>query len=311
MSAFDEEVAAEEAEKRAPTINDTAWSVPIYTVAASQAAVRVKLVNTVSAPLQAAWAAVPLPSNAQPAAGSDKHLVVWQPSTNKMWEFWGLEKATEGWQASWGGAMQNVSGNPGVYGKEAWPEASTGWGASASSLPIAGGLITLEDLKQGKINHAIAIAVPNVRASRIFVPGPANRRLLERSIIAARGRAPAYRSQPESGGAASTATHARDSRSCAALRDLREGQGSERGPLCTRSDPDGNGTIRGLTRLSRRQSCVAAAGILPVEPSAAAEDGTALKHYPELMRSAGGWKAGAQTPPLWWNIIGTLFTLPD
>ncbi len=148
----------------------TAWSVPIYTVPATQPAVLVKLVNTKSAPLQAAWSAVPLPENAKPAAGSDKHLVVWQPSTNKMWEFWGLEKAAEGWQASWGGAMQNVSGDVGVYGKEAWPEASTSWGASASSLPIAGGLITLEDLKQGKINHAVAIAVPNVRETEYAWP---------------------------------------------------------------------------------------------------------------------------------------------
>jgi hypothetical protein len=31
-------------------------------------------------------------------------------------------------------------------------------------LSIAGGLITLEDLEKGQINHALAIALPNVRA---------------------------------------------------------------------------------------------------------------------------------------------------
>ena len=80
-----------------------------------------------------------------------------------MWEFWGLAKIGEAWEAAWGGAMQNVSANHGVYGPEAWQGATTLWGASASSLPLAGGLITLEDLQKGAIDHALAISVPNVR----------------------------------------------------------------------------------------------------------------------------------------------------
>jgi outer membrane biosynthesis protein TonB len=170
VSALSALASTEEAEKKGPAINTTAWSVPIYTVPASQATVRVALVNATSAALQAAWSAVPLPSNAQPAAGSDEHLVVWQPSTNKMWEFWGLEKPKGTWQASWGGAMENVMADKGVYGPEAWSGASTTWGASASSLPIAGGLITFEDLERGVINHALAIAVPNVREGEYASP---------------------------------------------------------------------------------------------------------------------------------------------
>ncbi len=162
MRAFDEEVAAEESEE-GPNIDTTRWSVPIYTVPADEPTVRVKLLNN-SKTLQAAWDAVPLPANAQPAVGTDKHLVVWQPSSDRLWEFWRLEKTTEGWQAPWGGAMQNVSSNPGVYGPEAWPGADTGWGGSASSLSLAGGLITLEDLQLGQINHALAMAIPDVRA---------------------------------------------------------------------------------------------------------------------------------------------------
>jgi hypothetical protein len=161
---------AEQAAKKGPGINTTEWSVPIYTVPATQPTIRVALVNSHSTALQAAWTAVPLPPNAQPAAGSDEHLVVWQPSTNKMWEFWGLEKPKGTWQASWGGAMENVSTDKGVYGPEAWSGATTAWGASASSLPIAGGLITLEDLERGVINHALAISVPNVREGQWAYP---------------------------------------------------------------------------------------------------------------------------------------------
>ncbi len=60
--------------------------------------------------------------------------------------------------------MQNVSSDPGVYGPEAWPGATLWWGTSAASLSIAGGLITLEDLQRGQINHALAITIPDVRA---------------------------------------------------------------------------------------------------------------------------------------------------
>ncbi len=170
VAALNAEELAEEAAKHGPAINTTSWSVPIYTVSAGQPTVLVTLVHHVAPSLQAAWSTVPLPANAQPAVGSDKHLVVWQPSTDRMWEFWGLEKVGEAWQASWGGAMQGVSGNRGVYGPEAWQGASGSWGASASSLPLVGGMITLEDLEKGKVNHALAISVPNVRAGVYALP---------------------------------------------------------------------------------------------------------------------------------------------
>jgi hypothetical protein len=89
--------------------------------------------------------------------------VVWQPSTNQLWEFWRIAHETNGWVASWGGAMQNVSADRGVYGPEAWPDAQTWWGISASSLSLVGGLISLEDLQLGQINHALAMAIPGVR----------------------------------------------------------------------------------------------------------------------------------------------------
>lgn len=144
---------------------------PIYEVPASQPTVKVTLENASKSPaLQAAWEAVPLPANAQPATGTDKHLVVWQPSTNKLWEFWKLEQTSKGWQAMWGGAMEKASSDPGVYGLEAWPGATLGWGASATSLSIAGGLITFEDIELGQINHALAMAIPGPRVELFASP---------------------------------------------------------------------------------------------------------------------------------------------
>jgi hypothetical protein len=171
VGALNKEVVEEEEAKKGPAINTSIWSVPIYTVPATQPLVTVALERASRTPaLQAAWDAVPLPANAQPAAGTDKHLVVWQPGTDKLWEFWRLEHTAAGWGAPWGGAIQNVSSDSGAYGPEAWPGAATGWGASGTSLSIAGGLITLEDFQQGKINHALAIAAPNTRAGVYAAP---------------------------------------------------------------------------------------------------------------------------------------------
>jgi hypothetical protein len=165
VAALDNEVAEEEQLRTGPWINTAAYSVPIYEVPADQPTVTVELDSSpIIAPLQAAWEAVPLPPTAQPAAGTDKHLVVWQPSTDRLWEFWKLTHDSAGWHAAWGGAMQDTSASSGAYGPASWPGAKAQWGASASSLSIAGGLITLEDLALGEINHALAISVPNVRA---------------------------------------------------------------------------------------------------------------------------------------------------
>ncbi len=174
VGALDAEVADEVEIEKGPEINTTSWSVPVYTVPAEQPTVKVTLENaSKNSTLQAAWDAVPLPPNAQPAAGTDKHLAVWQPSTDRLWEFWQLEDTSDGWQATWGGATQKVSSNPGVYGPEAWPGAESSWGGWASSLSLVGGLITLEDLEKGQINHALAIGVPNTRS--VVYASPAER----------------------------------------------------------------------------------------------------------------------------------------
>lgn len=171
VQALAGEAAAEEPSGKGPWINTVSYSVPVYTVPANQPTVHVLLdAPRPESALQSAMDAVPLPSIAQPARGSDAELVVWQPSKDRLWEFWRLGYAPAGWQAAWGGAMRHVSRNPGVYGLRAWPGSKPWWGAAASSLPLVGGLITLEDLQAGQIDHALAMAVPNVRAGAYASP---------------------------------------------------------------------------------------------------------------------------------------------
>lgn len=165
-----EEVASERGAEPGPWINTTSYSVPIYTVAGNQPTVEVQLDHAPEPTLSAAWQAVPLPPQAQPASGTDGDLVVWQPSTDRMWEFWRMLDEGGRWSATWGGAMLGVSRSSGVYGHGSWPGAEPWWGVSASSLAIVGGLVTLEDFQLGRINHALVISLPNVRADVYAAP---------------------------------------------------------------------------------------------------------------------------------------------
>jgi hypothetical protein len=165
VGALDTLVSTEIQAKTGPSINTTESSVPIYTVPADQPTVAVQLSSEYAATaLRSAWSAVPLPPGAEPARGNDQHLVVWQPSSDRLWEFWEMSRDGDGWQAEWGGAMMNASASSGVYDADAWPGSTRFWGASASSLSIAGGLITFEDLENGSIEHALSMSIPNVRA---------------------------------------------------------------------------------------------------------------------------------------------------
>jgi hypothetical protein len=161
-------VASEIPNKSGPWINTTQYSVPVYTVPAGQPLVTVTLDKTqpYAMPLKSSFGAgVPIPAGAQAAAGRDQHMVIWQPSSDTMWEFWHMRQLSDGWHADWGGTMRNVSTNPGYFNGTQWS-----WGASATSLPLVGGLITPAELAAGHIDHALAIALPQTRAKSWTLP---------------------------------------------------------------------------------------------------------------------------------------------
>ena len=138
-------------------LNTTKYSVPAYVVPADQPTVGVHLTSW-GPDLQQEFNAVPIPPGAKPAAGGDGSLTVWQPSTDKLWDFWQLSQSASGsWSTKWGGEMDNVSTNPGYFNHVGQ---STNWGATATGLPLLGGLVTLADLSRGYIDHALAMAIP-------------------------------------------------------------------------------------------------------------------------------------------------------
>jgi hypothetical protein len=141
-------------------INTTEYSTPVYRVPARQPGVRVTLDQPrgVNADLRRALARVPIPAGARPAAGTDGNLVVWQPATDTLWELWGARRARDGWHARHGGRMTDLSQSPGYFPR------NQGWGASATGLPLLGGLIRIAEVRAGRIDHAVSIALPETRA---------------------------------------------------------------------------------------------------------------------------------------------------
>jgi hypothetical protein len=142
-------------------INTYAYSSPIYTVTARQRRVRVTLDTTMPS-LKAGFASVPLPASASPAAGTDGHLIVWQPSTDRYWEFWQLRRASDGWHARWGGVLSHASRNPGYF--------PAPLGATGTGLPLITGLIRVAELRAGRIDHALALAIPKAKAHDFVWP---------------------------------------------------------------------------------------------------------------------------------------------
>jgi hypothetical protein len=167
VDAIGREVTRELLAGSSPWINTIWCTTTVYTVPAGQPLVRVQLVHHLpDAALQSAWSAVPVPPGAKPSAGSDHELTIWQPSADRLWEFWHFGVSTTGgWQAQWGGAMSRVHANPGYFSTNAWPGAQRWWGATATSLPLIGGLIRAGELRQGHIDHALALALPITRAA--------------------------------------------------------------------------------------------------------------------------------------------------
>ena len=145
-----------------PWLNTTSYSTPVYTVGASQAKVKVIADTPYASTLQAGFNAVPLPPDARPADGTDAHLVVYQPSSDTLWEFWRLSRRSDGWHAAWGGTMTGVSRNPGYFTGTA--------GATATGLPLLGGLIRTTELAGGKIDHALSIGLPDVKQGSVVWP---------------------------------------------------------------------------------------------------------------------------------------------
>jgi hypothetical protein len=144
-------------------INYDDYAPMLYTVPADQRRVPVAL-DAGDPGLRAALAAgVPIPLEARPASGTDRQLIIYQPSSDTMWELWRARKDITGaWHATWGGVIGDVSQNPGHYEDVVGPSGAYverhQWGGPSSSIPNLPGLITVEQLRSGVIGHALVFS---------------------------------------------------------------------------------------------------------------------------------------------------------
>jgi hypothetical protein len=151
-------------------LNTTSYSAPIYTVPANQPKVNLTWDNCQGQSMEQGFAAelqnVPVPTGAASSVGTDADMVIWQPSTNTEWEFWKMaqDPSTGGWSACYGGRIDNVSQNAGIF---PFP-----FGTSASGLPMLADLIRVSELQAGQINHTIDLNIPTPRNTFSW---PANR----------------------------------------------------------------------------------------------------------------------------------------
>ena len=100
------------------------------------------------------FADVPVPDDAVPATGTDAQLTVWSPSSDQLWEFWIARREGDTWHACWGGRIDDVSTSPGFF-----PD---GMGASATGMATAGGMVLIDEVRAGRIDHALTLQLPEV-----------------------------------------------------------------------------------------------------------------------------------------------------
>jgi len=134
------------------------YSVPIYY---SDAATK-----RYTVPLTASWRPrstfvnVPIPDNAQPDPGSDRHMAVIDRQTGCFYEYFGAKRTASGWQASW--ANRGLMNSDGIQPR--------GYATRDSGFVNFAGLIRPEELKAGVIDHALAFSTIYTAPGGVVAP---------------------------------------------------------------------------------------------------------------------------------------------
>jgi hypothetical protein len=155
-------------------VNIQSYSVPVYFVDASTPKVLVKATvggtgfrtGAANDAAVAGTGMAPIPAGAMAAMGADKHLSIIDRVANTEWGFWNAQN-NAGWTAGMAATM-DLSGSgvrPPTSNNPWW----AGQGPRACGFPIIAGLITVDQIKSGSIDHALIVAYPRVR-TRYYTP---------------------------------------------------------------------------------------------------------------------------------------------
>ncbi len=100
----------------------------------------------------------PIPAGARVEGGSDKHVIVVQRGSCRLYELYGARHLATGWAASNGAIFDLRSNRP----------RPAGWtSADAAGLPILPGLARADEANAGVIRHALRVTV--ARTQRAYV----------------------------------------------------------------------------------------------------------------------------------------------
>jgi len=96
---------------------------------------------------------IPIPPSAEQSTNTDHTMIIFQPSTDTLWELWRVRKDSSGsWQIGWGGKMTDVSQSDGI-----WPRRA---GTSATGVSLIGVVVRIEELQDGQIDHPVDLELP-------------------------------------------------------------------------------------------------------------------------------------------------------
>jgi hypothetical protein len=150
------------------TINIEPYGIPVYWVDERTPRQRVTVTTVGGQGFEKGLADVPIPADATPASGTDKHLCIVDKAKHLEWGFWEAEKKPGGWTCSVC-ATADLAGSgvrpPAV--REPW---WMGHGARACGFPLVAGLVTVDELDAGSIEHALVIAYPHIRSRYYMAP---------------------------------------------------------------------------------------------------------------------------------------------
>jgi len=101
----------------------------------------------------------PIPANVKLEGGSDRHMLVVDRDSCRLYELFAAVKEADGWHAG-SGAIWNLTSN--ALRPKGWTS------ADAAGLPILPGLARFNEVAAGKITHALRFTAPTTRTSYIY-----------------------------------------------------------------------------------------------------------------------------------------------
>lgn len=132
------------------------YGIPITVVPENQKLVKVKFTQY---PDESDPGPYPIPKNADIEGGSDRHVLVVQQGACKLYELFDAKRKKRGKWSAANGAVFDLRSN--ALRPDGWTS------ADAAGLPIAPGLVRLDEVNAGAINHALRFTVE--RSQRAYV----------------------------------------------------------------------------------------------------------------------------------------------